>query len=93
MSVYNPKQKYKEGQQTEKEIYLTIIRYVKEHGYYPMTSEIGEELNISVYTVRRHIRLLLAKGYLETDHDYDNATKGYRVTGWEFKRKNNGKNI
>lgn len=93
MSDFKSKQKYLEGQQTEKEVLLTIIRYLKEHGYYPMTCDIGEELNISVYTVRRHIRSLLEKGYLASDYDDENATKHYRVVGYEFRRKKNGTNI
>lgn len=35
------KQKYKEGQQIHKDIYLYICRYIKKHRYAPSYKEIG----------------------------------------------------
>lgn len=36
------KQKYKEGQQIHKDIYLYICRYIKEHRYAPSYKEIAD---------------------------------------------------
>lgn len=42
------KQKYKEGQQIHKDIYLYICRYIKEHRYAPSYKEIaGSKRHVS----------------------------------------------
>lgn len=41
------KQKYKEGQQIHKDIYLYICRYIKEHRYAPSYKEIADGVGVS----------------------------------------------
>ena len=41
------KQKYKEGQQIHKDIYLYICRYIKEHRYAPSYKEIADSVGVS----------------------------------------------
>lgn len=41
------KQKYKEGQQIHKNIYLYICRYVKKHRYAPSYKEIADGVGVS----------------------------------------------
>lgn len=45
------KQKYKEGQQIHKDIYLYICRYIKEHRYAPSYKEIADGVGVSNATV------------------------------------------
>lgn len=42
------KQKYKEGQQIHKDIYLYICRYIKEHRYAPSYKEIADGVGVSM---------------------------------------------
>lgn len=49
------KQKYKEGQQIHKDIYLYICRYIKEHRYAPSYKEIADGVGVSNATVLRHM--------------------------------------
>lgn len=51
---YNTARKYYEGIQTRKDIYLYIIRYLKEHDYPPSIPEIAAGLSISSHTVQNH---------------------------------------
>lgn len=50
---YNTARKYYEGIQTRKDIYLYIIRYLKEHDYPPSIPEIAAGLSISSHTVQK----------------------------------------
>ena len=65
---YNTARKYYEGIQTRKDIYLYIIRYLKEHDYPPSIPDIAAGLNISNHTVQNHFGELLENGLLETDN-------------------------
>lgn len=49
---YNTARKYYEGIQTRKDVYLYIIRYLKEHNYPPSIPEIAAGLSISNHTGR-----------------------------------------
>ena len=62
------KQKYKEGQQIHKDIYLYICRYIKEHRYAPSYKEIADDVGVSNATVLRHMDMLRTDGLIETDH-------------------------
>lgn len=51
---YNTARKYYEGIQTRKDVYLYIIRYLREHDYPPSIPEIAAGLSISNHTVQNH---------------------------------------
>lgn len=70
------KQKYKEGQQIHKNIYLYICRYVKKHRYAPSYKEIADGVGVSNATVLR------TDGLIETDHP--KTPRAFRLTGYEF---------
>lgn len=61
---YNTARKYYEGIQTRKDIYLYIIRYLKEHDYPPSIPDIAAGLSISSHTVQNHFGELLERAYL-----------------------------
>ena len=70
---YNTARKYYEGIQTRKDIYLYIIRYLKEHDYPPSIPEIAAGLSISNHTVQNHFGELLESGLLtvvQTANEY-----------------------
>lgn len=48
------KQKYKEGQQIHKDIYLYICRYIKEHRYAPSYKEIADGLACQMHGTSPH---------------------------------------
>lgn len=75
----------RQGQQTEKEIYLYFVRYFRKHGYSPSYEEIGEALNISRRTVQTHATSLMDRGLLATDHP--GCVRAVRLTGYEFRPK------
>lgn len=81
---YNTARKYYEGIQTRKDIYLYIIRYLKEHDYPPSIPEIAAGLSISSHTVQNHFGELLESGLLATDNP--GAPRAYRVTGYKFRK-------
>lgn len=76
------KQKYKEGQQIHKDIYLYICRYIKEHRYAPSYKEIADGVGVSNATVIRHMDMLRTDGLIETDHP--KTPRAFRLTGYEF---------
>lgn len=76
------KQKYKEGQQIHKDIYLYICRYIKEHRYAPSYKEIADGVGVSNVTVLRHMDMLRTDGLIETDHP--KTPRAFRLTGYEF---------
>lgn len=79
------KQKYKEGQQIHKDIYLYICRYIKEHRYAPSYKEIADGVGVSNATVLRHMDMLRTDGLIETDHP--KTPRAFRLTGYEFVTK------
>jgi SOS-response transcriptional repressor LexA len=81
---YNTARKYYEGIRTRKDIYLYIIRYLKEHDYPPSIPEIAAGLSISNHTVQNHFGELLESGLLETDNP--GTPRAYRVTGYKFRK-------
>ena len=81
---YNTARKYYEGIQTRKDIYLYIIRYLKEHDYPPSIPDIAAGLSISSHTVQNHFGELLECGLLETDNP--GTARAYRVTGYKFRK-------
>lgn len=81
---YNTARKYYEGIQTRKDIYLYIIRYLKEHDYPPSIPEIAAGLSISNHTVQNHFGELLESGLLATDNP--GAPRAYRVAGYKFRK-------
>lgn len=80
---YNTARKYYEGIQTRIDIYLYIIRYLKEHNYPPSIPEIAAGLSIC-HTVQNHFGKLLESGLLATDNP--DAPRAYRVTGYKFRK-------
>ena len=81
---YNTARKYYEGIQTRKDIYLYIIRYLKEHDYPPSIPDIAAGLSISNHTVQNHFGELLECGLFETDNP--GTPRAYRVTGYKFRK-------
>ena len=65
---YNTARKYYESIQTRKDVYLYIIRYLKEHNYPPSIPDIAAGLSISNHTVQNHFGELLESGLLATDN-------------------------
>jgi hypothetical protein len=59
------KQKYKEGQQIHKDIYLYICRYIKEHRYAPSYKEIADGVGVSNATVLRQPHGHAANGWID----------------------------
>lgn len=76
----------REGQENRKDIYLCIIRYIKEHCYSPSNKEIAESLQMSTTTVRKHIDELIEDGLLETDAE-PGASRAFRVSGYQLGRR------
>lgn len=81
---YNTARKYYEGIQTRKDIYLYIIRYLKEHDYPPSMPEIAEGLNISPHTASNNFLRLKEIGMIETEHP--GVARAYRLAGTEIKK-------
>lgn len=81
---YNTARKYYEGIQTRKDVYLYILRYLKEHDYPPSIPEIAAGLSISNRTVQNHFRELMKNGLLETDNP--GTARAYRVAGYKFRK-------
>lgn len=76
----------REGQENRKNVYLYILKYIKEHCYSPSNKEIAEGLEISPGTVRRHIDELIDDGLLETDAD-PGTSRAFRVSGYQLGRR------
>lgn len=76
----------RESQENRKDIYLFILRYIKEHCYSPSNKEIAEELHMSATTVRRHIDELIEDGLLETDAE-PGTSRAFRVSGYQLGRR------
>lgn len=76
----NKAMKSRQGQQTEKEIYLYFINYFKKHGYSPSYEEVAEYLNISKSCVQKHVRSLIDKELLATDHP--GTVRAIRLVGY-----------
>lgn len=81
---YNTARKYYEGIQTRKDIYLYIIRYLKERDYPPSIPDIAAGLSISNHTVQNHFGELLESGLLATDNP--GTPRAYRVAGYKFRK-------
>lgn len=81
---YNTARKYYEGIQTRKDIYLYIIKYLKEHDYPPSIPEIAEGLNISPHTANNNFLRLKEIGMIETEHP--GVARAYRLAGTEIKK-------
>ena len=64
---YNTARKYYEGIQTRKDIYLYIIRYLKEHDYPPSIPEIAAGLSIDPARTPRAY-----KEIINYEHEVDN---------------------
>lgn len=64
----NKAMKSRQGQQTEKEVYLYFVNYFKKHGYSPSYEEVAEYLNVSRSCVQKHVSSLMDKDLLATDH-------------------------
>lgn len=79
---------HKSGIQTRNEVYLSIVRYFKEHGYAPSYQEIAEDVDISQTTAKRQVANLIDMGYLATDHP--GCVRALRVAEYEFRRKKHG---
>ena len=57
------------NQRVKLQIYKTIERYIKEHGYAPSLNEISKNTYIrSKKTIRQYIQKIIEDGDLETDH-------------------------
>ncbi len=57
------------NQRVKLQIYKTIERYIKEHGYAPSLNEISKKTYIrSKKTIREYIQKIIEDGDLETDH-------------------------
>ncbi len=71
----------------EKKIKDMIIAYITEHGYPPSTREICMETHIrSTSTVNRYLKIMLAKGILQSDHG-SGCPRAIRVPGYMFKKE------
>lgn len=76
----NKAMKSRQGQQTEKEIYLYFVHYFKKHGYSPSYEEVAEHLSISKSSVQKHVRSLMDKELLATDHP--GTVRAIRLVGY-----------
>lgn len=81
---YNTEQKYKEGQQNRKEIYLFLVKYFKKYGYAPSFREISDELGMSKATVQRHMKQLELDGLVSTAHP--NTPRAFTLVGYRFRK-------
>lgn len=81
---YNTARKYYEGIQTRRDVYLYIIKYLKEHDYPPSIPDIAAGLNISPHTVQNHFSELMDSGLLEPDDP--GKARAYRVVGYKFRK-------
>lgn len=73
-----------QGVEKRKEIKEFIIQYIKEHGYGPSYSEIGEGVGLrSKNSVHNHIQRMLENGTLETDAR-PGTPRAIRVPGYRF---------
>ena len=81
---YNTARKYYEGIQTRKDVYLYIIKHLKERDYPPSIPDIAAGLSISNHTVQNHFTELMECGMLETDAR--GKPRAYRVVGYKFRK-------
>lgn len=77
--------KYREGVESRKEIYLYIVRYIKEHGYSPSMINIADDLGIHKNNVQKHMRELEMSNLIATEHPGE--SRAYRVVGYEYTQR------
>lgn len=82
-------QRVRDSQIITKEVYLYFLRYFDKYGYSPSYKEIAEKLNISQRTVQNHVKELIERGLLATDHPGN--SRAVRVVGYKFAKVKEGK--
>ena len=72
------------GQRVRERILKEIITYYEQHGYAPSFREIGNSVGLkSSATIHTHVKVLIAEGKLETDHEFS-TPRALRVPGYKF---------